>query len=98
MIIAQQNALINYRLERCYMANAVLQIIAFGPLAEQLSARNLHITYVEGKSIQYYVQQLGAANWLEMGLIVALNGEVCQLQSIPMQGDEIALLPPVSGG
>ena len=48
--------------------------------------------------IQYYVEQLGAARWLEMGLIVALNGEVCQLQSIPMQGDEIALLPPVSGG
>jgi molybdopterin converting factor small subunit len=98
MIIAQQNALINYRLERCYMANAVLQIIAFGPLAEQLSARNLQIAYIEGKSIQYYVQQLGAAKWLEMGLIVALNGEVCQLQSIPMDGDEIALLPPVSGG
>jgi len=80
------------------MANEILQVIAFGPLAEQLSARNLQIAYVEGKSIQYYVEQLGAARWLEMGLVVALNGEVCQLQSIPMDGDEVALLPPVSGG
>jgi molybdopterin converting factor small subunit len=80
------------------MASEVLRIIAFGPLAEELSARNLQIAYVKGKSIQEYVQQLSVAKWLNMGLTVALNGEVCQLQSIPMPGDEIALLPPVSGG
>ena len=80
------------------MASEVLRIIAFGPLAEELSARNLQIAYVEGESIQYYVQQLGVGKWLTMGLTVALNGEVCQLRSIPMPGDEIALLPPVSGG
>ena len=80
------------------MANDVLQIIAFGPLAEELSARNLQCAYVEGESIQYYLQQLGVEKWLERGLIVALNGEVCKLQSIPNQGDEIALQPPVSGG
>ena len=80
------------------MADDVLQIIAFGPLAEELFERNLEWAYVEGKSIEYYVQQLGVAKWLEMGLVVALNGEVCKLQSIPNDGDEIALLPPVSGG
>ena len=80
------------------MASEVLRIIAFGPLAEELSARNLQIAYVEGNSIQDYVQQLSVAKWLNMGLTVALNGEVCKLQSIPMPGDEIALLPPVSGG
>ena len=80
------------------MANEVLLIIAFGPLAEELSGKNHQVAYVKGKSIQYYVQQLSATKWLNMGLAVALNGEVCQLQSIPMPGDEIALLPPVSGG
>jgi len=98
MIIAQQNALINYRLEPRYMGPEVLRIIAFGPLAEELSTRNLQIAYVEGKTIQYYVQQLSVANWIDMGLTVALNGEVCKFESIPMAGDEIGLLPPVSGG
>ena len=80
------------------MGAEVLRIIAFGPLAEELSARNLQIAYVEGESIQYYVQQLSISKWINMGLTVALNGEVCKLQTIPNSGDEIALLPPVSGG
>jgi molybdopterin converting factor small subunit len=49
-------------------------------------------------SIEEVVVDLGAESWIEKGLVVALNGERCPLDIHPSNGDEIALLPPVSGG
>lgn len=80
------------------MATEEVRIVAFGPLAEQLAAKQIQCAYLKGQPIRYYVQQIGATQWLQMGLTVALNGQVCQIQEIPLAGDEIALLPPVSGG
>ena len=41
---------------------------------------------------------LGIENWLENGLNVAINGEMADLEAPVSPGDELALLPPVSGG
>jgi molybdopterin converting factor small subunit len=41
---------------------------------------------------------MGLTGWLENGLTVAINGDRCDIQNILSNGDEIALLPPVSGG
>jgi molybdopterin converting factor small subunit len=49
-------------------------------------------------SIEDIVHALGAESWLENGITVALNGEQCPLDIHPSNGDEVALLPPVSGG
>ena len=36
--------------------------------------------------------------WLENGLTVAINGDRCDIEKVLSNNDEIALLPPVSGG
>ena len=41
---------------------------------------------------------LEANDWLEMGLTAAINGQRVAPDSVVSLGDEVALLPPVSGG
>ena len=75
-----------------------VRVIAFGPLAEFLGSRSHKVDLTNGMSIEDVVNELGAEQWIEKGLIVALNGEHCPLDIHLSNGDEIALLPPVSGG
>ena len=42
--------------------------------------------------------KLGLTEWLDNGLKVALNGDVCKIDSLISPNDEVAFLPPVSGG
>jgi len=42
--------------------------------------------------------ELGIENWLQNGLKVAINGEMADFEATVSPGDELALLPPVSGG
>ena len=44
------------------------------------------------------IADLGIEEWLSNGLKIAINGEMCDLDSLLSPGDELALLPPVSGG
>ncbi len=44
------------------------------------------------------IVDLGLEEWLNNGLKIAINGEMCDLDSQLSAGDELALLPPVSGG
>ena len=75
-----------------------VRVIAFGPLAEFLGSRSHKVQLQHQMSIEDVVLELGAESWIDQGLIVALNGEHCPLDIHPSNGDEIALLPPVSGG
>ena len=75
-----------------------VRVVAFGPLAEFLGSRSHKVDLIHDMSIEDVVKELGAEQWFEKGLIVALNGEHCPLDIHPSNGDEIALLPPVSGG
>ena len=75
-----------------------VRVIAFGPLAEFLGSRRHKVDLVNDMSIEDIVNELGAEHWIGKGLVVALNGEHCPLDVHPSNGDEIALLPPVSGG
>jgi molybdopterin converting factor small subunit len=42
--------------------------------------------------------ELGIEDWLQNGLKVAINGEMSDFEATISPGDELALLPPVSGG
>jgi molybdopterin converting factor small subunit len=42
--------------------------------------------------------KLGLEEWISFGLSVALNGERCSIDTTLSEDDEVALLPPVSGG
>lgn len=101
MLQGGPSALINYRLKPPIMSGqgyGSVRVIAFGPLAEFLGSRSHKVQLQHQMSIEDVVADLGAKSWIEKGLIVALNGERCPLDIHPSNGDEIALLPPVSGG
>ena len=97
----QPSALINYRLKPRTMGHdgqGSVRVIVFGPLIEFLGSRTHKVPLPYHTSIEDIVRFLGASEWLEKGITVALNGERCPLDIHPSNGDEVAILPPVSGG
>jgi molybdopterin converting factor small subunit len=49
-------------------------------------------------SIRFLLEELGIEMWLSQGLIISINGRKVDEDEPVCDGDEIALLPPVSGG
>ena len=75
-----------------------VSVLAFGPLAERLGGR-VHTCRVPGGSdVRQLVVGLELEEWISFGLSVAVNGQRCGMDTTLSQGDEVALLPPVSGG
>ena len=78
-------------------ARVSVSVVAFGPLKDEI-AQN-HIVILDNNStIEHLIRILNIEKWLDQGLTVALNGNRCELSSMLEDGDEVALLPPVSGG
>ena len=75
-----------------------VRVLAFGPIAEAIGSRTSNLAWHQGMSIEDVVHALDMGPWIGQGLAVALKGERCPLDSHRQQGDEVALLPPVSGG
>ena len=74
-----------------------ITVLSFGPLAESLG-RTRSIS-VSGEMIcRQIIIELGIEDWLQNGLKVAINGEMTHFEATVSPGDELALLPPVSGG
>ena len=74
-----------------------ITVLSFGPLAENLG-RTRSIC-VSGEMIcRQIIIELGIEDWLQNGLKVAINGEMADFEATVSPGDELALLPPVSGG
>ena len=74
-----------------------VSVVAFGPLSEEIQ-RQQEIRLTANSTIHDLIHLMGLTSWLENGLTVAINGDRCDIQNILSNGDEIALLPPVSGG
>ena len=74
-----------------------VSVVAFGPLSEEIQ-RQQEIRLTANSTIHDLIHSMGLTSWLENGLTVAINGDRCDIQNILSNGDEIALLPPVSGG
>ena len=74
-----------------------INVLSFGPLAEKLG-RSLSISIAETTTCSQIITRLGISDWLDNGLKVAVNGEMTDFEAILSPGDELALLPPVSGG
>ena len=75
-----------------------VNIICFGPLAEQLGWKSQMMTFEENTTPLMVLEELGISNWLNAGLTFAINAEMCSPDTILNDGSELALLPPVSGG
>ena len=49
-------------------------------------------------SVRFVLEELGLEDWLNKGLMLNINGVRVGEDEPVNDGDEIALLPPVSGG
>jgi molybdopterin synthase sulfur carrier subunit len=101
MIIVQKNCVDKLPLQSITMganqSSDSITVLCFGPLAEILG-RTSQISITSASTCKQVIVDLGIEEWLNNGLKIAINGEMCDLDSQLSAGDELALLPPVSGG
>ena len=74
------------------------KVLAFGPIAEEMGGRERLVDILPNSSVRFLLEELGLDMWLSQGLMVSINGNKVSEDEPVCDGDEIALLPPVSGG
>ena len=74
-----------------------VSVVAFGPLSEEIQ-RQQELEIAKHSTIQDLIDLMELQKWVDNGLTVAINGDICSIEQILSNADEIALLPPVSGG
>ena len=75
-----------------------VKVMAFGPLAEQIGGREHNIEIPPSSSIRFLLEELGIDMWLSQGITVSINDKKVGEDEPLTEGDEVILLPPVSGG
>jgi molybdopterin converting factor small subunit len=75
-----------------------VRVIAFGPLAEQLGGKEHDFEIPPSSSVRFLIEEIGIEMWLSHGLSISVNGNKVGEDEPLVAGDEVALLPPVSGG
>lgn len=75
-----------------------VKVLAFGPLADEMGGKEHDFEMKPNTSIRFLLEELGVEMWLSQGLVVSINGRKVGEDEPVCDGDEIALLPPVSGG
>jgi MoaE-MoaD fusion protein len=77
-----------------------VRVLYFGVLKEVLSSNGEGVELPEGATVAQLVERLrnGAEHPVWSALAVAVNREYAAASSVLHDGDEVALLPPVSGG
>ena len=74
-----------------------VSVVAFGPLSEEIQ-RQQELEIAKHSTIQDLIDLMELQKWVDNGLTVAINGDICSIEQVLSNADEIALLPPVSGG
>lgn len=74
-----------------------VSVVAFGPLSEEIQ-RQQDLEIAKHSTIQDLIDLMELQKWVDNGLTVAINGDICSIEQVLSNADEIALLPPVSGG
>jgi molybdopterin synthase catalytic subunit len=77
-----------------------VRVLYFGVLKDVLSSNGGDVALPEGTTVAQLVERLreGASHPVWSALAVAVNREYAAASAILRDGDEVALLPPVSGG
>ncbi len=76
----------------------LVSVLTFGPLAEETGGREHQIEIPPNSSVRFLLEEMGLDKWLGNGLSVSINGVIVGEDEPVSEGEEIALLPPVSGG
>jgi MoaE-MoaD fusion protein len=80
-----------------------IKVLAFGVLKERLGTGAFPVEMPEGATVEDLLVQIGkgAGDGFEAsfrGIAVSVNAEYARLWDVLSDGDEVGLLPPVSGG
>ena len=75
-----------------------ITLLAFGPLAEELGWKRHQLMLQSLSKIEDVLDILSIREWSERGLVFAINGLQQEMSAELNDGDELAFLPPVSGG
>ena len=79
----------------------ILQVLTFGIARDIVGASTLPVETGAGTTVSQLKQQL-LASYPQFGslssLLIAVNAEYGSEETVLREGDEIALIPPVSGG
>jgi MoaE-MoaD fusion protein len=77
-----------------------VRVLFLGVLKDLLSSSGEAVTLPEGATVAQLMEQLrnGGAHPVWAALAVAVNREYAAASAVLQEGDEVALLPPVSGG
>jgi len=74
-----------------------IQVLFFGFIADRLGEREASLSEYEGMTIENIVHATGCADL--QPLLVAVNQvQVNDMSVVVNDGDEVALMPPFSGG
>ena len=97
----QRNCVHKLPLQSIIMAeqdnSITVSVVAFGPLSEEIQ-RQQDLEIAKHSTIQDLIDLMELQKWVDNGLTVAINGDICSIEQVLSNADEIALLPPVSGG
>ncbi len=79
-----------------------VKVLFFGMLKDIVGRAEDHIEVADGARLESvfarYARQFPRLTDLESSIVLALNQEFCDRSAAIREGDEIAFLPPVSGG
>ncbi|MDE3200383.1 MAG: molybdenum cofactor biosynthesis protein MoaE [Acidobacteriota bacterium] len=77
-----------------------VKVLAFGVLRESLGREPLHMELADGATVGDLLDELSRAHPAVMlrGIAVSVNAEYARATQPLTSGDEVGLLPPVSGG
>ena len=80
--------------------NAIkLKILVFGPLAEKMGTKEIEVAVDEGCTASALAERFEIHEMLSSGLRIAINGKIIDNHEVILgDGNEVAFLPPVSGG
>ena len=80
--------------------NAIkIKILVFGPLAEKMGTKEIEVAVDEGCTASALAERFEIREMLSSGLRIAINGKIIDNHEVILgDGNEVAFLPPVSGG
>lgn len=78
----------------------MVKVLFFGVLKEWLGAAESSVELQEGATVAQLIARLNALRPtpLQRGIAVSVNAEFASAIQVLHAGDEVGLLPPVSGG
>ncbi len=68
-----------------------VNVLAFGPIAEEMGGREHQIEVPPNSSVRFLLEEMGLDMWLSQGIVISINGAKVGGDEPISEGDEVAL-------